>query len=64
VATEWEQKFPLSTVMALIRDISDHTPLYLDTGHISPGNKYNLFKFELGWLLRDGFADMVKKYLD
>jgi hypothetical protein len=60
VATEWEQKFPLSTVMALTRDILDHTPLLLDTGHTSPGSNYNMFKFELGWLLRDGFADMVE----
>jgi endonuclease/exonuclease/phosphatase family metal-dependent hydrolase len=32
VSTEWEQKFPLAKVMALSRDISDHTPLLLDNG--------------------------------
>ena len=31
MATEWEQKFPLSNVIALNRDISDHTPLLLNT---------------------------------
>ncbi|XP_062193487.1 uncharacterized protein LOC133896859 [Phragmites australis] len=31
VSTEWEQKYPLCTVQALSRDISDHTPLLLDS---------------------------------
>ncbi|WVZ81051.1 LOW QUALITY PROTEIN: hypothetical protein U9M48_028478 [Paspalum notatum var. saurae] len=30
VSTEWELKFPLATVQALTRDISDHTPILLD----------------------------------
>jgi hypothetical protein len=41
-------------------DISNHTPLLLDTSRISSGSTYNMFKFELGWLLRDSFANMVK----
>lgn len=61
MATEWEQKFPLSTVIALSRDISYHTPLLLNTGEASPGSSQPTFKFELGWLLRDGFIDMVQK---
>jgi hypothetical protein len=60
MSTKWEQKFPLSNVIVLSRDISDHTPLHLDTGcSTSPGSQH-LFKFELGWLLRDGFGDMVE----
>ncbi|WVZ85036.1 hypothetical protein U9M48_031999, partial [Paspalum notatum var. saurae] len=40
VSTEWEQKFPLATVHALSRDISDHTPLLLDSGtSASHGNQ-------------------------
>ena len=61
MATEWEQKFPLSTVIALTRDISDHTPLLLNTGDSSTNLHQSQFKFELGWLLRDGFMDMVKE---
>ena len=61
MATEWEQKFPLSTVIALSRDISDHTPLLLNMGVASSDGNQPTFKFELGWLLRDGFMDMVKK---
>jgi hypothetical protein len=60
MATEWEQKFPLSTMVALNRDISYHTPLLLNTGHTSSCSNHTMFKFELGWLLKDGFADMVK----
>jgi hypothetical protein len=60
MSTEWEQKFPLSLVVAVMRDISDHTPLILDTGQTSSCNNHTAFKFEYGWLLRDGFADMVK----
>jgi hypothetical protein len=29
----WEQKFPLSSIQALPRLVSDHTPLLLDSGH-------------------------------
>jgi exonuclease III len=31
-STEWEQQYPLATVVALSREISDHTPLLLSTG--------------------------------
>jgi endonuclease/exonuclease/phosphatase family metal-dependent hydrolase len=40
ITTEWEEKFPLSTVQTLIREVSDHTPLLLNSG-------------EPSWLLRD-----------
>ena len=32
VSTDWEQHFLLATVVALTREISDHTPLLLDSG--------------------------------
>jgi hypothetical protein len=61
MSTEWEQNYLLVNVVALSRDISDHTPLLLDTGR-APSNGYQpLFKFELGWLLHDEFVDMVKE---
>jgi hypothetical protein len=61
VFTEWEQKFLLVKVMALSRDISDHTPLLLDTGRAPSNGSQPLFKFELGCLLHDGFNDMVRE---
>jgi hypothetical protein len=32
ITTVWEEKFPLSTVQALTREVSDHTPLLLNSG--------------------------------
>jgi hypothetical protein len=61
VTTEWEQKFPLASVQALTREISDHTPLLLDGGEPSHKGNVRNFKFELGWLTRDGFFDLVKE---
>jgi hypothetical protein len=59
VSTEWEQNFPLATVEALNRDISDHTPLLLSTGEKVSPKKQPSFKFELGWLLKEGFFVVV-----
>jgi hypothetical protein len=61
LSTKWEQKFLLANVIALSRDISYHTPLLLDTGRAPSSSNQPLFKFELGWILCDGFADMVKE---
>jgi exonuclease III len=61
VSCEWEQKFPLTTVDALSREISDHTPLLLSTGEETKSGNKSMFKFELGWLLRDGFFDLVSE---
>ena len=61
VTTEWDQKYPLSSVRALSRDISDHTPLLLNSGEQNSSSSQHSFKFELGWLLRDGFYDMVRE---
>jgi endonuclease/exonuclease/phosphatase family metal-dependent hydrolase len=60
VTTEWEEKIPLTTVQALPRVISDHTPLMLNSGETSTSGNESLFKFECGWLLRDGFIEMIK----
>jgi hypothetical protein len=61
VSTEWEQHFPLATVEALNRDISDHTPLLLSTGDGVQIKKQPPFKFELGWLLKEGFFETVSE---
>jgi hypothetical protein len=41
------------------RNISDHTPLLLNTGASTHLTGNRPFKFERGWLVRDGFYDMV-----
>jgi hypothetical protein len=45
--------------VALSREISYHTPLLLDTEENGAGKDKNSFKFELGWLLKDGFFELV-----
>jgi hypothetical protein len=50
----------LTTVRALTRDVSDHTPLLLNSSEPSLMATQPMFKFELGWLLRDGFMEMVR----
>jgi hypothetical protein len=61
----WESKFPMVSVRALerIQGFSDHAPILLTTGIAKPSTNHR-FKFELGWLQRDGFHDMVKKVWD
>ena len=44
---------------ALTRELSDHTPLLLNTGDAAHRGNNHQFKFELGWLTRDGFHDLV-----
>jgi hypothetical protein len=61
VSTEWEQNYPLATVEALNREISDHTPLLLSTGEKAIPKRQAPFKFDLGWLLREGFFEMVSE---
>ena len=59
VSIEWELQFPRTTVQALTREISsDHTPLLLSFGDttVTPP----MFKFELGWLTRDDFHEVVE----
>jgi hypothetical protein len=58
-STEWEIQFPLTSVETRDRNISDHTPLVLNTGACTHHTGARPFKFERGWLLRDGFHDMV-----
>jgi hypothetical protein len=52
--------FPLTMVQALIREVSDHTPLLLSSSEPLSIATQHLFKFKLGWLFRDGFIDMIQ----
>jgi hypothetical protein len=55
-----EEKYPLTTVQTLSREVSDHTTLLLNSGEASFRATQPLFEFELGCLLRDGFMDIGK----
>jgi hypothetical protein len=52
----WESKFPMVSVHALerIEGFFDHAPILLTTGLPKAPCKHR-FKFELGWLQREGF---------
>jgi hypothetical protein len=45
---------------ALSRDVSDHTPLLLNSSDSSLMATQPMFRFELGWLFREGFMKIVK----
>jgi hypothetical protein len=60
VCTDFESKFLHTIVHALTREISDHTPLLFST-NIPSLSYQSQFKFELGWLLRDGFRELVNE---
>jgi hypothetical protein len=47
-------------VVVLLREISDHTPLLIDTDKPSSCNNVPMFMFEMCLLLRDGFTNMVR----
>ena len=55
MTTEREFKYPLVTVHALDRGVSDHTPLLLDIGEPSYRGIAKQFKMELSWLAREDF---------
>jgi hypothetical protein len=61
MSTEWELKFPLATIQAFDRGVSDHTSLLLDIKSPAFAECNRLFKFELCWLQREGFHDHVKE---
>ena len=56
-----EQKFPLVTVQALSRAISDHTPLLVDSGEATHVGNKNTFSFELVWFEIEGFLDLIAR---
>ena len=59
VSTDWEEKFPLTTLTSLVRVGSDHKPLLLDTGDRHQ-NRTRQFFFEKQWCLEDKFLEMVE----
>ena len=58
---EWEQKYPLVSVHAMQRAISDHTPLFLDSGEATHVANKNIFSFEQSWFEREGFMEMIAR---
>ena len=57
-SVDWDARFPFSTLSALPKVGSDHTPLVLDTGARAPSNP-EPFRFVKWWLSQPGFHQMV-----
>ena len=58
ISVNWDTHFPFSTLVALPRVGSDHTPLVLDTGARAPTTP-KPFRFEKWWLSQPDFHQMV-----
>jgi hypothetical protein len=52
-------KYPLSNVMAMPREMSDHTPLILDVGE-SKERSVGQFRFELSWLTKEDIMEVIR----
>jgi hypothetical protein len=52
-------KYPLSNVMAMPGEMSDHTPLILDVGEIKK-RSVGQFRFELSWLTKEDIMEVVR----
>jgi hypothetical protein len=59
ISISWEDLFPLVTVQKLVREVSDHNPLILDTLDIRVKNRD--FRFEKRWLNEENFLGRVKR---
>jgi hypothetical protein len=61
IDSDWEEKFPVVSIRALerIEALSDHAPIPMTTGSLRRQCVRRL-KFELGWIHREGFHEMVK----
>ena len=55
----WEENYPLTIQQAFAREVSDHTPLFLDTEE-GQADKH-IFRYENGWFLREGFKELIHK---
>ena len=61
MSPDWEDLFPLVTVRKIVKEISDHNPLILDSGdEVININKKGEFKFDISWLKHNDFLPLVK----
>ena len=59
MTTEWEFKYPMVTVHALDRGVSDRTLLLLEMGDPSFMVHAKQFKLELSWLSHEDVKEQV-----
>lgn len=54
---DWGENYPLTEVTARLKEKSDHTPLFLNTGDMPKTNP--IFRFENAWFLRDEIDKII-----
>jgi hypothetical protein len=65
MSPDWEDLFPLVTVRKLVREVSDHNALLLDSGsHAIPLNTSREFHFDLSWFKNVEFLHSVALVLN
>jgi hypothetical protein len=65
MSLDWEDLFPLVTIRKLVREVSDHNALLLDTGsHAIPVNASREFHFDLSWFKNVEFLHSVALVLN
>jgi hypothetical protein len=62
MSQEWELKFPKITVEALDKSHSNHTLMLFNGSVSSQSDNHVLVKFELRWVIRDSFHEMVLQF--
>lgn len=59
INNEWEDIYPLTTVRTLVRAMSDHNPMLMETGqNMAP---QSIFRFEQSWFLREDLTSVVEE---
>lgn len=56
---DWEVAHPLTSVRPLVRAMSDHNPMLMETGQFLQPHK--LFRFEQSWFLREDLVSIVSE---
>ena len=60
ISDDWESYFSGLVQSTLPRPFSDHSPILLDAGGIRTGP--SPFRFEIMWLMVEGFKKMLKQW--
>lgn len=53
----WTLNYPETTCKALVKEVSDHSPLLISISTSIP--KSHIFRFENYWLLKEGFQEIL-----
>ena len=61
MSPEWEDMFPLVFVQKIVRELSDHNVLIVDSNDNKKKIKEKKFRFDINWLKNPDFLPLVRK---